>query len=26
MGDPIITVNEVTKQFRGGTRALNGPR
>jgi ABC-2 type transport system ATP-binding protein len=24
MSDPIITVNEVTKQFRGGTRALDG--
>jgi len=24
MGDPIITVNQVTKQFRGGTRALDG--
>jgi ABC-2 type transport system ATP-binding protein len=24
MGDPIITVNEVTKQFRRGTRALDG--
>ncbi len=24
MGDPIITVDEVTKQFRDGTRALDG--
>jgi daunorubicin resistance ABC transporter ATP-binding subunit len=24
MDDPIITVNEVTKRFRDGTRALNG--
>jgi ABC-2 type transport system ATP-binding protein len=24
MNDPIITIDEVTKQFRGGTRALDG--
>jgi ABC-2 type transport system ATP-binding protein len=24
MGDPIITVNEMTKQFRDDTRALDG--